>query len=79
MRHRIMSDWLDIDQWDHCHKLARPGIVFEIRNAEEQSMIAHGAAAVPAAPFDWISAPVKFRAVVELPPQLSQPMLRARE
>ncbi len=71
MRHRIMSDWLDIEQWDHCHELARPGIVFEIRNAEEQSMIAHNAAAVPAAPCDWISAPVKFRAIVELPPPLS--------
>ncbi|MGE3528175.1 MAG: hypothetical protein AB7G54_01970 [Methyloceanibacter sp.] len=79
MRHRIMSDWIDINQWDYCHELARPGIVFEIRNAEEQSMIAHCAASVPSAPFDWKSAPVKFRAIVELPPQLSQPIPGARE
>ena len=79
MRHRIMTDWIDINQWDRCLDLARPGIVFEIRNAEEQSMITHCTAGVPSAPFDWKSAPVKFRAVVELPAQLSAPIPRARE
>jgi hypothetical protein len=74
-----MSDWIDIAQWDECHDLARPGIVFEIRNAEEQSMITRCTAAVPAAPFDWKSAPLKFRAIVELPPQHSQPIPRAKE
>jgi hypothetical protein len=79
MRHRVMSDWIDINQWNHCQDLLRPGIVFEIRNAEEQSMIANCTVTVPSAPFDWRSAPVKFRAIVELPPQLSAPIPRAKE
>jgi hypothetical protein len=79
MRHRVMSDWIDITQWDHCQEMARPGIVFEIRNADEQSMITNCTVTVPAAPFDWKSAPVKFRAIVEVPPQHSQPIPRAKE
>jgi hypothetical protein len=74
-----MSDWMDIDQWQRCSDMARPGIVFEIRNAEGLSMITPCTAVVPAPPFDWKSAPVRFRAIVEPTPRHSTPMPTPKE
>ena len=69
-----MSDWIDIEQWQRCLEMEKPGIVFEIRNVEGHSMLAHCTTTVPQAPFDWKSAPVKFRAVVEPPAEHSTPI-----
>jgi len=69
-----MSEWMTIAQWHECEKLSRPDMVFEIRNAEGQTMLTPCTAQVPAKPFDWKSAPTMFR-VVEAPrPQRSTPM-----
>jgi len=69
-----MSEWLAIAQWHECVKLARPGIVFEIRNAEGQSMLTPCVQPPPQAPFDWRSPPLQFRAVAEPKPQRSSPI-----
>jgi len=71
---RIMSEWMAIAQWQECERLARPGIVFEIQNAEGLSLFAPCTATVPPAPFDWKSPPVRFRAVVEKRPRHSDPI-----
>ena len=77
--YRAMSDWVDIEQWKHCFEMARPGIVFEIRNAEGQNMLAPCTETVPVAPFDWKSAPLKFRAVAEPPSEHSSPIPAPKE
>ena len=74
-----MSDWMDIAQWQQCLDFARPGIVFEIRNAEGQIMITPCTAALPATPFDWKSPPLRFRAVAESAPQHSDPLPPPKE
>ena len=58
-----MSEWMAIAQWHECEKMTRPGMVFELRNAEGQTMLSPCVAQVPAKPFDWKSAPVMFRVV----------------
>jgi hypothetical protein len=55
-----MIDWMAIAQWDQCHALARPSIVFQIQNVEGQSMLTPCVKAVPPAPFDWKTPPVRF-------------------
>jgi hypothetical protein len=69
-----MSDWMAIAQWEECQKLAKPGIVFEIRNARGQSMWTQCVMPLPPMPFDWTSPPVEFRAVPEAPPRHSDPI-----
>ena len=34
-----MGEWMAIAQWHECEQMARPGIVFELRNSEGQSLI----------------------------------------
>jgi hypothetical protein len=58
-----MSDWMAIAQWQECERLARPGIVFEIQNADGLSLFAPCSPNIPAVPFDWKSPQVRFRAV----------------
>jgi hypothetical protein len=79
MEYEAMSDWVDIEKWQHCLDMARPGIVFEIRNADGQCMITPCTAAVPTLPFDWKSAPLRFRAIAEPLPQHSPPMPKPKE
>ena len=74
-----MSDWMNIDQWQRCPDMARPGIVFELRNADGQSIITPCTAAIPTIPHDWKSAPVRFRAIVEPAPRHSTPMPKPKE
>lgn len=69
-----MSEWMAIAQWHECEKMARPGIVFELRNAEGLTMLSPCTAQVPEKPFDWKSPPVVFRAVDAPRPQRSTPM-----
>lgn len=60
-----MSDWISIENWARCQEMARPGVYFELRNAEGQSLFSLCQPSVPAAPFDWRSPPIAFRAVPE--------------
>jgi hypothetical protein len=69
-----MSEWMAIAQWQECAKITRPGIMFEIRNAEGQSMFAPCVMPLPPMPASWKSSAVKFRAVVQPKPQHSTPM-----
>ena len=69
-----MSEWISIAQWQDCARMARPGIVFEIRNAAGQTMLAPCVQPLPAAPFDWSSPPLQFRAVAEPKPEHSAPI-----
>lgn len=69
-----MSDWIPIDQWPTCRALERPGIVFEVRNAEGLSLLTPCTVEMPAAPFDWTSPPMAFRPVEEAPARHSEPL-----
>jgi hypothetical protein len=69
-----MGEWIAIEQWQRCVELARPGIVFEIRNTSGNSMFTECVTPLPAAPFDWQTPPVAFRAVPETPPPHSDPL-----
>lgn len=69
-----MSDWIAIAQWQECQQMARPGIVFELQNADGLSLFTRCTATVPATPFDWKSPPVRFRAIPETPAQRSDPI-----
>ena len=69
-----MSEWMPIDEWRRCVELARPGIAFEIRNAEGMSLFTPCTDAVPKAPWDWTSPPLEFRAISEAPAERSEPL-----
>jgi len=74
-----MGEWISIAQWERCRELARPGIIFEISNAEGQSLFTQCVEPLPAVPFDWKSQPVRFRAIPEPAPQRSGPMPKPRK
>lgn len=66
-------DWIDFDRWPECRAMERPGIVFEVENAEGQSLLTP--CSVPLElPFDWTSAPTRFRPVEEPKPRHSNPL-----
>ena len=69
-----MGEWMAIDDWERCLEMARPGIVFEIRNAEGLSLFTPCVIPLPDMPFDWATGPVEFRAVVEAAPEHSTPI-----
>jgi len=69
-----MGEWIPIDQWDLCAEMARPGIVFEIKNGEGLSLFTPCVTPMPPMPSDWRSMPVQFRAVAEAPPRHSEPL-----
>jgi hypothetical protein len=69
-----MSEWMAIAQWHECVRLAGPGVVFEIRNAEGQSMLTQCVQPLPQVPFDWKSPPLHFRAMVAERPRHSSPI-----
>jgi hypothetical protein len=69
-----MSEWLAIAEWQRCVEMARPGIVFEIRNGEGLSLVTPCVVPLPAMPFDWKLPPVEFRAIAEAKPQHSAPL-----
>ena len=58
-----MSEWMSISQWHECAKMTRPGIVFELKNAEGLTLLTPCVATVPATPYGWKSPPVMFRTV----------------
>jgi hypothetical protein len=47
-----MSEWMAIAQWQDCVKMDRPRIIFEIRNAEGQSLFTPCVSPLPTMPFD---------------------------
>jgi hypothetical protein len=70
----VLGEWLAITDWDRCVDIARPGIVFEIRNGEGFSMFTPCVIPLPEMPFDWTLPPIEFRAVAEAPPEHSTPI-----
>lgn len=69
-----MGEWIAISQWQECERMAGPGVVFEIRNAEGLSLFTPCTVPLPPMPFDWKSVPVRFRAVAEAAPEHSAPI-----
>jgi hypothetical protein len=69
-----MSEWLAIAEWQRCVEMVRPGIVFEIRNAEGLSLFTPCVVPLPPMPFDWKRPAAEFRAVVEPQPKHSAPL-----
>lgn len=69
-----MVDWIPIDQWVECVSMARSGIVFEIRNANGQTLLTACVPEVPKAPFDWAGPAIEFRVVPERPARHSEPL-----
>jgi hypothetical protein len=69
-----MNEWMTIAQWHECEEMTRPGIVFELKNAEGRTILSPCVAEVPAKPFDWKSPPLMFRAVDAPKPEHSTPM-----
>lgn len=69
-----MSEWMAIAQWEKCRELARPGVIFEISNADGKSLFTLCVMPLPPVPFDWKSPPLRFRAIAEPVPQRSSPL-----
>ncbi len=69
-----MSDWVAIEHWPDCARMERPGIVFELRNKEGQSLFTPCVQPLPEMPFDWASPPESFRALAEPKPVHSAPL-----
>jgi len=70
----LMSEWMTISQWHECKTMAQPGIAFELKNAEGQTLLAECTAQVPPTPLGWRSPPILFRTVRLPKPQHSTPM-----
>jgi len=70
----FMAEWIAIAQWKDCVQMARPGIIFEVRNAEGQSLFTPCVNPLPPMPFDWKSPPLMFRAIPEPAAQRSTPI-----
>jgi hypothetical protein len=68
-----MTEWMAIEKWSDCKHMIRPGWVFEIQNAAGQTLFAD-CGSVLTVPFDWSSAPIRFRAVPQPPPVRSAPI-----
>jgi hypothetical protein len=73
MKGCAVSDWIAIERWSECERLARPGFVFEIENGKGQSLFT-GCGPILSLPFDWSAAPVRFRLVREGVPERSAPI-----
>jgi hypothetical protein len=68
-----MAEWVPIEKWPDCRLMERPGIVFELVNAEGLSLFTP-CGPMPATPFGWKSPPIRFRPVEEKPPVHSAPL-----
>jgi hypothetical protein len=67
-------DWIAIDQWERCVEMARPGIIFELRNVEDLRMFTPCVTPLPAPPWDWKSPAIEFRPVPAPEPRHSGPL-----
>ncbi len=68
-----MTDWVDFSHWSECERMARPGYVFEIANAEDQRLLTECMPEIET-PWDWVSPPMRFRLVKLAPPVHSTPI-----
>lgn len=68
-----MSDWIDFAQWSLCDEMARPGVVFEVVNADGQVMLTE-CTPVLEIPTDWKAGPIRFRPIPEPVPTRSKPI-----
>jgi hypothetical protein len=68
-----MSDWIDFDQWKDCARMERPGFVFEVENADGHRLLTP-CTHILQLPWDWQSAPVRFRLATAPKPRHSQPI-----
>lgn len=68
-----MGEWIDIERWVDCSSMERPGFIFEVSNAEGQSLFTPCVEELTF-PFDWKSKPIKFRAIEEPKPRHSAPI-----
>ena len=68
-----VGEWRPIEKWSDCRQLERPGFIFEIQNASGQILLTRCTPHLNV-PFDWTSAPVRFRAIPEPAPQRSTPL-----
>ncbi|MFC6487673.1 hypothetical protein [Nitratireductor sp. GCM10026969] len=68
-----MGEWIDYSRWPECPAMERPGLVFEVRNGQGQVMLTRCEVPLPM-PFDWTSAPVRFRVIEEPKPRHSTPI-----
>jgi hypothetical protein len=73
-----MGEWIAIAQWQQCAQMEKPGIIFEIQNAENKSLFTECVLPLPAMPFDWKSPPLRFRAIPEPKPVHSAPAPRPK-
>ena len=69
-----MGEWVAIEHWPDCVRMERPGIVFEMRNADGQSLVTSCVIPLPEAPFDWRSPALEFRPIPAEPPRHSAPI-----
>jgi hypothetical protein len=69
-----MGEWISIEEWPDCVRLERPGIVFEIRNRDGQTLLTPCVVPLPDMPFDWTSPAESFRSVSEAPAVHSEPL-----
>ena len=60
-----MGEWISMDRWPDCRSMERPGIIFELANADGLSLFT-ACGPLPKLPFDWKSPPVRFRAIDEI-------------
>jgi hypothetical protein len=68
-----MSDWIDFDRWKDCAGMERPGVVFEVVNAQGQTLLTPCVERLET-PWDWKSGPVRFRAVAAPKARRSDPI-----
>jgi hypothetical protein len=77
-RETMMSDWIDFDRWNECVRMERPGFVFEVKNANGQSLFTPCRHPLQT-PWDWKSGPVQFRLVKEIKPRHSEPLPKPQQ
>lgn len=73
-----MSEWVSFDRWAECAQMQRPGFVFEVVNSHGQRLLTQCEPKLPV-PFDWRSAPVRFRLVEAPQLRRSQPAPKPQE
>ena len=73
-----MSDWINFDLWKDCARMERPGFVFEVVNADGHSLFTPCVQPLQI-PWDWKSAPVRFRIVEAPKPRHSSPLPKPQQ
>jgi hypothetical protein len=68
-----MSEWVPVDRWHECARMERPGVLFEVVNAEGQRILTPCVKTLPV-PFGWTSPPIQFRVVAAARPRHSSPI-----